>query len=78
MNWTDLLTAKIEETYGATLGLAKKAKDSELGFRPATGGNWMTPSIGRTRSALAARSMADVAADAAGGIAATPAVSDDS
>lgn len=42
MNWTDLLTAKIEETYGATLGLAKKAKDSELGFRPATGGNWMT------------------------------------
>lgn len=42
MNWTALLTSKIDENYGATLGLARKAKDAELGFRPATGSNWMT------------------------------------
>lgn len=42
MNWTDLLTAKVNETYRATEGLLALCDDSTLGWKPATGSNWMT------------------------------------
>src|SRR5262245_65976341 len=42
MNWTDLISAKIDESYGATLGLAKLVTDKDLAWKPASGSNWMT------------------------------------
>src|SRR5262245_57640704 len=42
MNWTELINGKIEESYGATLGLAKLVTDKDLSWKPATGTNWMT------------------------------------
>jgi hypothetical protein len=42
MNWTELLKSEIESTYGATEGLVKLVDEDELGWKPATGANWMT------------------------------------
>jgi hypothetical protein len=42
MNWTELINSKINEGYGATIGLAKLVTDKDLAWKPATGSNWMT------------------------------------
>ena len=42
MNWTDLIHAEMEGAYKATDGLMAMVKDDELGWKPATGSNWMT------------------------------------
>lgn len=42
MNWTELLTAKLKETYHATDGLVAMCDDRSLAWKPATGANWMT------------------------------------
>lgn len=42
MTWTDLIRTGIEDTYRATDGLMALVKDDELGWKPATGQNWMT------------------------------------
>ncbi len=42
MNWTDLLLAEVESTYRVTEKLIDMVKDSQLDWKPATGGNWMT------------------------------------
>ncbi len=42
MNWTTLLEAEIEATYGAAFGLMDLVNDAELDWKPATGSNWMT------------------------------------
>ncbi len=42
MNWTQLLTQSIEETYGATSGLFELVDEGGLDWKPATGENWMS------------------------------------
>lgn len=42
MNWTELLTGAMNETYKATAGLLNLVQDGELDWKPATGKNWMT------------------------------------
>jgi len=42
MNWTELLKREIEETYHAAEGLMGLVEDKSLGWKPATGSNWMT------------------------------------
>jgi hypothetical protein len=42
MNWTDLLKAEIDHTYKASFGLLELVDEKSLGWKPATGGNWMT------------------------------------
>lgn len=42
MNWTEFLKQEIETTYKATLGLLSKVDESNLAWKPASGGNWMT------------------------------------
>lgn len=42
MNWTGLLKAEIEDAYHATEGLLKLVDRDSLGWKPATGSNWMT------------------------------------
>ncbi len=42
MNWTDVLKAGIEENYLAAEKLVDLVKDSDLGWKPSTGQNWMT------------------------------------
>jgi hypothetical protein len=42
MNWTALLKAGVAQTYPATDALMAKLTDRELGWKPATGANWMT------------------------------------
>ncbi|MCE9635446.1 MAG: DinB family protein [Planctomycetes bacterium] len=42
MNWTELLTAKVNETYHAIEGMLSLCDDASLGWKPATGANWMT------------------------------------
>lgn len=42
LNWTTMLKAHTDGTYKATLGLVKLVNDKELGWKPATGSNWMT------------------------------------
>jgi hypothetical protein len=42
MNWTDLLSAHVEHTYKATDKLMDLVDGSKLGWKPATGSNWMT------------------------------------
>ena len=42
MNWTELLTKEIEDTYGATVGLVKMVDDKNLGWKPKTGENLTT------------------------------------
>ena len=42
MNWTELLKSEIESTYKATEGLLELVDEDTLGWKPATGSNWMT------------------------------------
>jgi hypothetical protein len=42
MNWTEMLTCEVESVYHATEGLLKLVKKDTLGWKPATGSNWMT------------------------------------
>jgi hypothetical protein len=42
MNWTDLVTTRIEDTYRATDGLMKLVKKEDLSWKPKSGKNWMT------------------------------------
>ena len=42
MNWTELLTSEIEETYRATEGLMRRVDDAQLGWMPTEGNNWMS------------------------------------
>ena len=42
MNWTELLTSQVRLTYAATESLLEKVDDDMLGWKPATGENWMT------------------------------------
>ncbi len=42
MNWTELLRREIESTYRATEGLLDLVDENMLGWKPATGTNWMT------------------------------------
>lgn len=42
MNWTELLRREIESTYRATEGLLDLVDEDMLGWKPATGTNWMT------------------------------------
>jgi uncharacterized damage-inducible protein DinB len=42
MNWTELLNGNIEYTYGSTQKLLDLVDDDKLGWKPATGSNWMT------------------------------------
>jgi hypothetical protein len=42
MNWTELLTGEIHGTYAATEGLLGLVEDATLGWKPDSGGNWMT------------------------------------
>jgi len=42
MNWTELLTSEIEETYRATEGLMRRVDDAQLDWKPSDGENWMS------------------------------------
>lgn len=42
MNWTTLLTASATDTYKATDALMALVDDADLGWKPASGRNWMT------------------------------------
>jgi len=42
MNWTELLTAAVEENYPVVDALMSQVADGELDWKPATGENWMT------------------------------------
>ena len=42
MNWTELLKSEAEEAYRAAEGLLDLVDDDALGWKPATGDNWMT------------------------------------
>ena len=42
MSWTELLRTEIEGTYHAAFGLMEMVDEAQLGWRPATGENWMT------------------------------------
>ncbi len=42
MNWTELISAEMNSSYKAADGLLAMINDDELGWKPATGHNWMT------------------------------------
>ena len=42
MTWMELLKAQIESAYTSADGLIGMVNDDELGWKPATGENWMT------------------------------------
>lgn len=42
MNWTQLITTEIEDTYRAAEGLLKLVDKDKLTWKPATGANWMS------------------------------------
>lgn len=42
MKWTELITSRMEENFAVTDNLMAMVKDEELGWKPATGDNWMT------------------------------------
>ncbi len=42
MNWTDMLKGSIEYNYAGTEKLMDMVTDDALGWKPATGANWMT------------------------------------
>jgi hypothetical protein len=42
MNWTDLLKSEIEAAYASAESLLALVDDDGLGWKPATGDNWMT------------------------------------
>ncbi|UCF19777.1 MAG: DinB family protein [Gemmatimonadota bacterium] len=42
MDWSELLNAEIETTYGVTEKLFDLVDDDDLDWKPGTGSNWMT------------------------------------
>lgn len=42
MNWTELITAEMENSYRAADKLMELVEDSSLDWKPETGSNWMT------------------------------------
>lgn len=42
MDWSGLLKCEIEHAFTVTDGLMKLVDDKQLGWKPATGSNWMT------------------------------------
>jgi len=42
VNWTELIQTEIETAYRATEGLIDMVDEGNLGWKPATGSNWMT------------------------------------
>ena len=42
MNWTDLLNDAIEDNFRVADNLMAQVTDADLGWKPATGTNWMT------------------------------------
>lgn len=42
MSWTELLNIELEVTYTTTAKLLDKVDPATLGWKPATGSNWMT------------------------------------
>ena len=42
MNWTTLLTTSVDDTFNATDALLAMVGDADLGWKPASGRNWMT------------------------------------
>jgi len=42
MNWTQLIQAEMANGYKSAFGLLDKLGDDDLGWKPATGENWMT------------------------------------
>ena len=42
MNWTELLTGAVHENYRVADNLMALVEDADLGWKPATGKNWMT------------------------------------
>jgi uncharacterized damage-inducible protein DinB len=42
MNWTELLKAEIESSYGVTQRLLDRVDDNTLDWKPSSGSNWMT------------------------------------
>ena len=42
MNWTELLKAETESVYAVTEKLVAMVEEDALGWKPATGSNWMT------------------------------------
>ena len=42
MNWTELLTFEIEDTFKVTDDLLDLVDENQLDWKPATGENWMT------------------------------------
>jgi hypothetical protein len=42
MKWTELLTAAVEENYKVVDALMAMTEGDDLGWKPATGSNWMT------------------------------------
>lgn len=42
MNWTELLTREMNATYRPAEAMLEMLTDSDLGWKPATGENWMT------------------------------------
>ncbi|MFC1572115.1 DinB family protein [Candidatus Eisenbacteria bacterium] len=42
MNWTSFLKSEVEDAYRMALGLMKMVEEDSLGWKPATGDNWMT------------------------------------
>ncbi len=42
MNWTQLITSEMEETYAVADKLMGMLNDGDLAWKPATGSNWMT------------------------------------
>ncbi len=42
VNWTELLKSEIEITYATTLRLLDRVNPDSLGWKPASGANWMT------------------------------------
>src|SRR5262245_51840726 len=42
MNWTETITAELNDAYRATEGLMKLVDKNALSWKPTTGSNWMT------------------------------------
>jgi uncharacterized damage-inducible protein DinB len=44
VNWTELIKLEVETTYAVTEALIDMVDEGSLGWKPATGSNWMTVS----------------------------------
>ena len=42
MTWKELITTELEDTYKVTAALFDLVEEKDLGWKPATGSNWMT------------------------------------